>query len=171
MKTPTFLFSPKLAVCCLLLLTAACKKDSDAIAPDNSTSLACVGKNLRLAALALDPAQDIDGDGKVDADLLKYMEPCALDNTIKFEQGGTLTGSEGSNVCPSNGDGGLVDMKPSTWTYNAQTRVLRVVPTGNPENASDWQVERVTGTTLRASIIMESEEGNRLKMLMTWQAN
>lgn len=173
MKTSTFrtgglFFTAKTLLFGLLLLTAACKKDTDAVTPDGGSSLACAGKNLRLTALTFDPAVDIDGDGKVDSDLLKFMPACALDNTINFDKSGKLSGSEGANVCPGDDDN-PVSIEASTWTYDPATRVLRIVPSGNPADATEWSVQQVSGNLLKASIMMESDD-DKLKMVMTWQA-
>lgn len=176
MKTSAFrnvglLFSLKTALFGLLILTASCKKDTEVVTPDGGggSSLACVGKNLRLTALNFDPAMDIDGDGKVDSDLLKFMPACALDNTINFEKGGKLSGSEGPNVCPGD-DESPVDVEASTWTYDAGTKVLRIVPTGKPSEATDWKVQSVSSNMIKAAIQTESEDGGKLNLVMTWQA-
>jgi len=173
MKTSTFLFTLKTALFGLLLLTASCKKDSEeAVTPDggSGSTLACVGKNLRLAALNFDPAIDLDGDGKLDNDLLKFMDDCARDNTIVFEKNGKLSGSEGAKVCPNTGDDSPTSYGPSTWTYNPQTRILRIVANGDATDVTEWKVLDVSGSQLKATIATESGDGTDMKMVMTWQA-
>ena len=161
MKTSPFLLSLKTALFGLLLLTASCKKNNDIITPGGDSSLACAGKNLRMTALTFDPAVDLDGDGKVDNDLLKFMNSCALDNTINFEKSGKLSGSEGANVCPGGADG-PVSTEASTWTYNAQSHILRIVPNGNPSETTEWNVQDVSASRIKATIVTESADGDQL---------
>ncbi|QJW90320.1 hypothetical protein HNV11_13515 [Spirosoma taeanense] len=173
MKTP-FLFSAlKAALIGLLLVTASCKHDTDVVTPDGSTSgssLAFVGKNLRMTALALEPAQDLDGDGKIDNDLLQFLPDCARDNTIRFDKDGRLSGDEGKQVCPSTGDEeGPTSVEPSTWSYNAQTHILRIVNNGDATNVTEWEVVEQSASGLKAKIRMTSDEGATLKMVMTWK--
>ena len=121
-----------------------------------------------MTALTTDPAMDFDGDGKVDADLLKYIPDCALDNTIKFEANGKITGSEGAKVCPEDGDSSPTDVKEGTWTYDAKTQILRLNTAGD---VVDWKVVTLTGSTLKASLAMDGlETGNKINLIMTWQA-
>lgn len=160
----------KTALFGLLLLTASCTdKDKNVITPEEGSSLACVGKNLRLTGLAFNPAMDIDGDGKVDTDLLKYLPACSRDNTINFEKSGKLSGSEGASVCPRD-DENPVSVEPSTWTYNAQTRIVRIVVNGDATDVSEWKVIDVSANLIKAAIVTESANGDKLDMIMTWQA-
>lgn len=168
----SLLFSTvKVACLGLLLLTASCKKDNDLVTPGSgSSSLPVAGKNLRMVALTMEPALDLDGDGKLDDDLLGLLPDCALDNTIKFETSGTISGSDGANVCPADDDSGVVEVKPGTWTYDTKTQLLRIVYAGNAADAVEWKVLSVSGTTLKASIGMDSVNGDKsMSVVMTWQ--
>ncbi len=171
MNTSTFLSSLKVACLGLLLLTASCKKGPDPIEPDpgsGTPALAVAGKNLRMVALTTDPAMDFDGDGKVDSNLLAFMPECALDNTIKFENGGKISGSEGAKVCPADGEESPTDIHEGTWSYDAKTAILRLTTGGE---AVDWKVISVTGTTLKASLAMDGvDNDSKLNLIMTWQA-
>lgn len=171
MKKLSFLATLKTALFGLLLLSASCKHDTDAVNPDNNggSSLACAGKNLRMVGLALDPPQDIDGDGKIDTDVLKFVSECSRDNTIRFESDGRLTGDEGKLQCASSDDS-AIGVKPTTWTYNAQTRVLRITANGDATNVTEWQDVDVSTTTIKGSVVTVSERGKTLKMIMTYQA-
>ncbi len=171
MNTSPFLSSLKVACLGLLLLTASCKKDTDAVTPDpgsGTPTLAVAGKNLRMVALTTDPAMDFDGDGKVDSNLLSFLPDCALDNTIKFETGGKISGSEGAKVCPADGESSPTDIQEGTWSYDAKTAILRLTTGGD---AVDWKVLSVSGTTLKASLPMDGLDGtSKLNLIMTWQA-
>jgi hypothetical protein len=173
MNTSTFFSSLKVACLGLLVFTASCKKDPDAITPDQGSggggsSLAVAGKNLRMVALATDPAMDFDGDGKVDNNLLAFMPECALDNTINFQTNGKISGSEGGKVCPNDGgDPDPTDIKEGTWTYEPKTQILRITTGGD---ATDWKVLSATGSTLKVSLAMDSDEGDKMSLIMTWQA-
>jgi hypothetical protein len=126
------------------------------------------GKNLRMTALTMDPAMDFNGDGKVDTDLLEYMPQCALDNTIKFEANGKITGSEGGDVCPADGDESPTDIKEGTWSYDDKTKILRLNTAGD---VVDWKVLTLTSTTLKASLVMDAlDNSSKMSLIMTWQA-
>jgi|GEM_PF-7134892 len=170
MKTSTIRSAANVLFLGLMLVTAACDKNKDVVTPEENASLPCAGKNLRLTALNFDPALDLDGDGKVENDLLGYMPDCALDNTINFEKSGKLSGSEGSKVCPSDGDDSPVEVGASTWTYDPKTSTLRIIPNGKPAEANEWKVKEVTANRIKASIVTESEDGDKLSMVMTWSA-
>lgn len=170
MNTSTFFSSLKVACLGLLVFTASCKKDTDVITPgpdSGGSSLAVAGKNLRMAALTTDPAIDFNGDGKIDANLLEFMPECALDNTINFQTNGKISGSEGGKVCPDDGDTDPTDIKEGTWTYAPKTQILRITTGGD---ATDWKVLSATGSTLKVSLAMDSDEGNKMNLIMTWQA-
>lgn len=171
MNTSTFFSSLKVACIGLLVFTASCKNTTEPITPgpeQGGSSLAVAGKNLRMVALATDPAMDFDGDGKVDSNLLEFMPECALDNTINFQTNGKISGSEGGKVCPSDGgDSDPVDIKEGTWTYEPGTKILRITTGGD---ATDWKVLSATGTTLKVSLAMDSDADNKMNLIMTWQA-
>ena len=171
MNTSTFLSSLKVACLGFLLLTASCKKDNDSVTPvpdPGGSSLAVAGKNLRMVALSTDPALDFDGDGKVDNNLLSFLPDCALDNTIKFENNGKISGSEGAKVCPADGESSPTDIQEGTWTYEPKTQILRITTDGE---AVDWKVVSVSGTTLKASLAMDALDGDsKINLIMTWQA-
>ncbi len=162
----------KTALFSILLFSASCKHDTEVVSPggDGTTSLACAGKSLRLSAVTLDPPQDLDGDGKIDTDVLKFVSECSRDNTIRFEGDGRLTGDEGKLQCANTGDDAAMGVKPTTWTYNAQTRVLRITVNGDAANITEWQDVTVTANSIKGSVVTNSESGKTMKMIMTYQA-
>lgn len=154
----------------LLFVTAACKKSDDSVTPvANDTTPAFVDKNLRISAVTSDPLIDMDGDGKVDKDLMAFLRPCDTDNTIRFEKSGRLSGNSGATDC-SNGGNEASDTKPGTWTYNATTHILRLV-TGSEgnQNVAEWEVLEASAGGLTAKIGAQDSSDN-LKLIMTWKA-
>ena len=172
MKTFSFFPSRVLAFSLLglLFVTAACKKSDDAVTPviDDNTP-AFVDKNLRITAVTSDPLIDMDGDGKVDKDLMAFLRPCDTDNTIRFEKSGRLSGDSGATDC-SSGDNEATDTKPGTWTYDAKTHILRLItgPQGS-QNVAEWEVLEASATGLKAKIGAQDSSDN-LKLIMTWKA-
>jgi hypothetical protein len=154
----------------LLFVTVGCKKSDDAVTPvaDNNTP-AFVDKNLRISAVTSDPLIDMDGDGKVDKDLMAFLRPCDTDNTIRFEKSGRLSGNSGAIDCNPN-DNGASDTKPGTWTYDAKTHILRLI-TGSEgnQNVAEWEVLEASTTGLKAKIGTQ-DSSDQLKLIMTWKA-
>jgi hypothetical protein len=51
----------------ITLTTSSCKKGDEVVQPTDNTP-AFVGKNLVMTSFQINPAIDLDGDGKVDTD-------------------------------------------------------------------------------------------------------
>lgn len=123
-----------LAAVATFILTAASYK-----LPSNSKSLAFTGKNLSMTAFQVSPAIDLDGDGKVDTDLMAFLRPCDKDNTLTFEENGKLTGNTGALSCSSDESLPIVS-RPSHWTYNEKTATIRIVSDKDAHLVSEWKV-------------------------------
>lgn len=157
----------------LALTLSACKKENDAsVQPDGTTtganSLPFVGKNLQLTSFEINPPIDLDGDGKLDPDLMVFMRPCDKDNTIVFEKGGKMSGSNGQLSC-SNDETDPSTAKPGTWTYNEQTKILRIVDGTDTTDVSEWKVVDASASTLKVEVSVK-EDGDAYKAIMTWKA-
>ena len=172
MKTFSFFPSRVLAFSLLglLIVTAACKKSDDAVTPvaDDNTP-AFVDKNLRITAVTSDPLIDMDGDGKIDKDLLAFLRPCDTDNTIRFEKSGRLSGDKGATDCTQN-DNEASDTNPGSWTYDAKTRILRLTtgPKGD-QNVAEWEILEASTSGLKAKIGTQ-DSSDPFKLIMTWKA-
>ncbi|GAB4025781.1 hypothetical protein [Spirosoma gilvum] len=123
-----------MAAAATFILTAASYK-----LPSNSKSLAFVGKNLSMASFQVSPAIDLDGDGKVDTDLMAFLRPCDKDNTLTFEENGKVSGNTGTLSCSSEESLPVV-AKPSHWTYNEKTATIRIVSDKDASAVSEWKV-------------------------------
>ncbi|GAB3700493.1 hypothetical protein GCM10027592_27500 [Spirosoma flavus] len=148
----------------------ACKKETEPINPNNGGSApAFVDKNLRITAVTSDPLIDIDGDGKLDKDLLPYLRPCDLDNTIRFEKSGRLSGTSGATNC-NDGSEQATDSKPGTWTYNANSHVLRLITTvDSKQSVSEWEILEESASGLKAKVSAEGSTDD-FRLIMTWKA-
>ncbi|QJW88318.1 hypothetical protein HNV11_02480 [Spirosoma taeanense] len=152
----------------MMLTTSACKKTNDIVKPDGATTgtQAFVGKRLILSAFTMSPAVDFDGDGKVDPDLMAFMQECDKDNTIVFEKGGRLSGDNGALRCdddePATGSAG-------TWSYDEQTKILRIIDAEDKTDISEWHVLEASAKTLKVEVSVV-EDGVSLKATMTWKA-
>ncbi|WP_266363695.1 hypothetical protein [Tellurirhabdus rosea] len=154
----------------LVLMTASCKKETD-ITPDGEQpggdkTPAFVGKNLRLDSFIMEPAVDFDGDGKVDPDLTAFMRPCDLDNTVRFEKTGKLSGSNGAQKCDDDTD---PNANPGSWSYNESTKILTIKDGEDPTDISEWKVVEATSKGLKAEVEV-SEDGTSFKAVMSWKA-
>lgn len=151
------------------LTTSSCKKGDEAVQPtpvDNTPAF--VGKNLVMTSFQLNPAIDMDGDGKVDSDLMVFLRDCDKDNTIVFEKNGKLSGGNGQLSC-SDDDADPSAVKPSHWTYNAQTKTIQIVKDDDPSDASEWKVVDASASGLKVEISVD-EPTRSYKTIMTWKA-
>lgn len=154
-------------VAMLLLAVTACKKGDEAVEPAD-TSPAFVGKNLMMTSFSVNPAIDLDGDGKLDSDLLVFLRPCDRDNTIKFEKNGILTGGNGQLSCDAD-ETDPSTAKASHWTYNAQTKTIRIISDTDATDVSEWKIVNASATDLTVEIAV-SEPTRSYKTVMTWKA-
>ncbi|RIV20664.1 hypothetical protein DYU11_21760 [Fibrisoma montanum] len=157
----------------LLLFAAACDKPKDGVEPQtgqpgNGTSVpSFVGKKWQMTAFTLDPAIDLDGDGKLDSDLTRFLRACDLDNTVTFERGGKMTGDAGRLRCDDSTDPSPV--KPSTWSYDDQSKKLRIIDGQNPTDVSEWTVVESSSSTLKVKVSI-TEDGQAHAAFMTWKS-
>ncbi|QHV97480.1 hypothetical protein [Spirosoma endbachense] len=163
-----------LAIAAVLVVSlSGCKKENDTVVqPDGTTtgtgSLAFVGKNLMMTSFQISPAIDMDGDGKIDPDLMVFMRPCDKDNTVVFEKGGKLSGSNGQLSC-ANDQADPSVVKPSTWSYNEQTKIIRIINGTDATDVSEWKVIEASSTTLKVEVSVK-EDGDSHKAIMSWKA-
>lgn len=154
-------------VATLMLAASACKKETETVQPDSSTP-AFVGKNLMMTSFRVSPSVDLDGDGKVDDDLLSFLKPCERDNTILFEKNGKMSGGNGTLSC----NGAEIDpsaAKPGTWTYNEQTKTIRIVKDNNPADVAEWKVVEASADGLKVEVSV-NETTRSYKTTMTWKS-
>ncbi|MVM41966.1 hypothetical protein GO730_37080 [Spirosoma sp. HMF3257] len=157
------------AIATLSLVTSSCKKGDDGVQPaNNSSTPAFVGKNLIMTSFQVDPAIDLDGDGKLDTDLTVFLRACDKDNTIVFEKNGTLSGSNGQLSC-SDDESDPSAIKPSHWTYNEQTKIIHITKDSDATDMSDWKVMEASANGLKVELSV-NEPGQSYKTIMTWKA-
>lgn len=165
-RLPTFLLA---AMATLMLATSSCKKGDDGVQPvDNTVTPAFVGKNLVMTSFQVNPAIDLDGDGKLDTDLMVFLRACDKDNTLIFEKNGTLSGSNGQLSC-SDDDADPSAVKPSHWTYNEQTKIIRIVKDDDATDVSEWKVLEASASGLKAEVSIPGSNQTS-KTIMTWKA-
>ncbi|GAB3996725.1 hypothetical protein GCM10028807_40010 [Spirosoma daeguense] len=158
-----------LCVLGLLLSMSSCKKENDPVNPITGNLPAFADKNLRITAVTSDPLIDIDGDGKVDKDLLPFLRPCDMDNTIRFEKNGRLSGNSGSLDC-NDGSETSTDANPGTWTYDSKTHILRLITiVDSKQNVSEWEILEESASGLKAKVGADGS-GEAFRLIMTWKA-
>ncbi|MBO0929767.1 hypothetical protein [Fibrella aquatilis] len=150
----------------LLTTLSACKKDQQAVTPDTPGDFVAsfVGVRWQMASFELTPPQDLDGDGRPDSNLLQFMRPCDLDNTLIFERNGSLTGDNGKLSC----DDDAATNKPGTWTYDNASKKMTVVD-GDDGSVSNWTVEEASARYLKVKTTI-TEDGHTYAAVITWKA-
>ncbi|ARK13161.1 hypothetical protein A6C57_24055 [Fibrella sp. ES10-3-2-2] len=153
----------------LLLSAIACKQATEPVQPETPGSFvpSFEGVRWQITNIALDPAIDIDGDGRLDSDITNLLfRPCYLDNTLVFEHGGKLSSDNGKLTCD---DDEPVPVKPSTWTYDSTTKKLRIIDGDNPAEIMEWSVIEASTRYLKVKTVLV-EEGSQFGIVMTWKA-
>jgi len=148
----------------LLMTLAGCKKNE--IESEPADGLPFVGKRMVLSSFIMDPAVDFDGDGKVDPDLMVFLPDCEKDNVMIFEKGGRLSGDNGAKRCDDDSPG---QGNTGSWTYDEQTKMLRIVDGDDNTDISELKVIEASSKTLKAQVEVE-EDGFVIKAIMTWKA-
>ncbi|AXE17900.1 hypothetical protein DR864_09230 [Runella rosea] len=153
------------AMAILLMTVSGCKKNDIEVEP-GANGLPFVGKRLMLSSFIMDPAVDFDGDGKLDPDLMFLLRDCDKDNIIIFEKGGQLGGENGAKRCD---DDGPTEGNAGAWTYDEKTKMLRIVDADDKNEISEWKVVEASSKLLKVEI-EEEEDGEPVKIVMTWKA-
>ena len=65
-------------------------------------------------------------------------------------------------------DDELNEGNAGTWTYNEQTKILRIVDADDKSDISEWKVIEASSKILKAQVEVE-EDGFVLKAVMTWK--
>lgn len=152
----------------LLLSATSCKKDPNPVGPDPTGGFApsFEGVHWQIANIILDPAIDINGDGKPDSDITELiLRPCDLDNSLMFEHGGKFKSSNGKLSCE---DDDPTPAQPGTWTYNSDTKKLRIVDGEDPADTMEWSVIEASPKYLKVKTSL-TEEGQTFGIVMIWK--
>lgn len=152
----------------LLLSATSCKKDPTPIEPDLTGGFApsFEGVHWQIASIILDPASDIDGDGKPESDVTNLLlRPCDLDNSLMFEHGGKFSSDNGKLSCD---DDELTYAQTGTWTYNSSTKKLRIVDGADPADTMEWSVIEASPRYLKVKTTIPGE-GQTFGIVMIWK--
>ncbi|WP_020601621.1 lipocalin family protein [Spirosoma spitsbergense] len=150
----------------LLLLTAACRNDTDIRTTGTSANPAFVGPRWQMTAFVLNPAIDFNGDGTLESDLFSFMPACDRDNSLAFNANGTMVTSRGQLQCSdsaSNSD------RINTWQYDSASRTLTITDSGKSTEPATWTVIEASASVL---IIEKTdlEKGKPVKNTVHWKA-
>lgn len=134
----------------LLMAVTSCKNGGDPVPAGPTFD----GKTYRIVSYTLNPAADLDGDGKADTDLTILMDDCVKDNTATLETGGKVKINFGTVKCASDGP---ATQNGGTWSYDTTKNVLKTVDNDNPTKFTEWQVSE-GGNTLRTTAQFVDDE-------------
>lgn len=149
-------------------MATSCKHDNDPVVPEpnppGSIAPTFEGVRWQLSNMVLDPAVDIDGDGRVDSDITNlFLRPCDLDNTLVFERGGNVSGDKGKLRCDD--DDPTPTGKSARWTYDSAAKQLRIV---DGTEVTEWVVLEASASYLKVKQQF-TEEGKTYLIVMTWK--
>ncbi|MFC3196028.1 hypothetical protein ACFOET_00245 [Parapedobacter deserti] len=74
-----------------------------------------------VASSTIQPALDVDMDGKPDTDLLILIPPCERDDADRYLDDGTILTSRGSASCEADEE---EEEETGTWSYDPTTKTL-----------------------------------------------
>ncbi|MBD2753644.1 hypothetical protein [Spirosoma validum] len=155
------------AAATLLLASAYNKANVPVKAEASNNTPAFIGKNLTMTSFQVNPAIDLDADGKLDTDLTIFLRDCDKDNTVTFEKGGVMSGSNGPLSCSANEV--APSIKPSHWTYDPSTKTIRIVKDNDATDVSEWKVLEASGNSLKVEISV-TEPTQSYKTITTWKS-
>ncbi len=145
---------------------ASCKKDDENnVKPDGGTKTSFSDKKWQPVSLIIDPALDIDGDGKPDKDLMQFMPACQKDDIVVFQKDGKVMNDNGSNRCEANE---AKTEQTGTWTYDEAAKTIKIKTSDNPSEVESWQIVESTSTTLKVRYDFQ-EEGQTFKATLAMQ--
>lgn len=153
----------------LFLLTTSFDYKNDNVAPATSHSAdfvaSLVGTRWQMADFKLDQDIDLDGDGHLDTNLMSFLKPCDLDNSLVFEPNGKMSVDEGESKCTDKSD--FTTPKLGNWSYDKVTNSLSIV---NPDNkkTSTWKIIDASDNYLKVKVI-NSQEGSASAATVTWK--
>lgn len=159
------LFIPVLAVALLVSLVAF--KNAAAPVKPGKSAFAFAAKSLVMTSFQLEPAIDLDGDGKLDQDLMDFLRPCERDNVLVFEKSGKISTNNGRLTCV-DGQADPSAIKSGSWFYNEATKTIRIVKGTDKANVSEWKVLEVTAEGMKVE--MPRTEGTKsCRAIITWK--
>jgi hypothetical protein len=150
---------------------SSCKKDNNEPNPGTGGGTpSFVGKNWVVQSILLDPAIDLDGDGKPDSDMVPFLDDCNRDDSVVFQADGKMMEDHGAVLCDDDNN---VKLKHThNWTYDATSRKISLADPTTPSEVSTWDVLDLSSSTLnvRATILPEDGKTGAIKATMTMKA-
>ncbi len=155
----------------MLLSGVSCKKDSNESAPDTgSNAPVFVGKRWAVESILIQPAIDLDGDGKPDPDLVPLMDACNQDDSVVFQADGKVIEDHGTALCDD--DNNAKTKHAYNWTYNAAAKKINLADATNPADVTTWEVLEASNSTLKVHVTILPDDGKNgaLNATMTMKA-
>ena len=147
---------------------SSCKKDGNETTPGGGDKTpAFVGKTFTVQLIKIDPAFDMDGDGKPDDELTKFLDACDLDDAVVFQPDGKLIEDRGTNRCdPAEAR----TAHTSNWTHNGGK--ITMTDVANPTEKTEWTILESNNSTLKVqlTVIPDENAGQAIKATMTMKA-
>lgn len=159
-----------LALTAALLLGGAssCKKDTNETTPGGGDKTpAFVGKTFTVQSIKIDPAIDLNGDGKPGSELTEFLDACDLDDAVTFQPDGKLVEDHGTNRCDPNE---ARTEHTSNWSHNGGK--ITMTNPADPTDTNTWNILESTNSTLKVqlTILPDENAGQAIKATMTMKA-
>lgn len=149
----------------LLAALAACKKDVDGPDPGGGPGQpAFVGKKWVTQTVTIQPALDLNGDGKPDSDITSFLDACDLDDAAEFKADGKLMTDHGTNRCDANE---AAEEHTANWTYNQAANTLKLADVADPSDITTWNILDQSANTLKIRVELLPDDGNGQNVMAT----
>ena len=127
---------------------------------DNSTDF--TGKNWKLVTLSVKPAVDWDLDGKLDTDILKFVDECERDDLKHFKADHSMIQYPGNIKCDED------DPQPVTgsWAYDANQQTLTL---NEQDTITTYKLMNVTPDRLTLLYDFEKTNGEAHQMTAVYE--
>jgi hypothetical protein len=144
-KPKTFVmasFTKKAALVILsVAVIAGCKKDDNKDNGNSKTQMIASG-SWKMTSDYIDPAEDVNGDGVPEHEILPFLETCEKDNLFSFTTDGTFTADEGASKCdPSD-----PQTQSTKWKFINNESLLVV---GEANSADTVSIVELSAATLK----------------------
>jgi hypothetical protein len=149
----------------LLAALASCKKDNDVTDPDGGPGQpAFVGKKWVTQSMTIQPAIDLNGDGKPDSDVTGLLDACDLDDAAVFKADGKLLTDHGAQRCEASE---VAEEHTANWTYQKAANTIKLADPTNPSEVTTWEILNQSANTLKIRVELFPADGTGQNIMAT----
>lgn len=135
------------------------------ITPSGKLQATFTDKYWLMESSSIVPAFDMNGDGKPDADMKSYLQPCDLDDLELFKTNGKFYSNAGKLKCDENQE---TEEEKGTYTYNAASKQITLHQI-DVESPIVVTLKELTATKMVGSFEFTSPDGVKHVVTATYK--